>query len=295
MGIQKFDMAAEIVKTIKVFGGSLVKFKHASTACKCPMVYSVFSPASATADKPAPLIMWLSGLTCTDDNFMQKAGAFKAASDAGVVICCPDTSPRQAELIEGEGDDWDFGTGAGFYVTSTEPKWLDQGYDMYNYVTSELPGVLAANPAIDTSNVSVMGHSMGGHGALVCALRNPGKYKSASAFSPICNPVGCPWGQKAFTGYLGSVDAGKDWDASLLAAAYEGPALDLLSDQGGADDFLVGHVDQLRPDALVQAAAANDQVSLESRLQEGYDHSYFFIASFIEEHIQFHAKRLHRQ
>eukprot|EP00656_Telonema_subtile_P057053 TRINITY_DN9291_c0_g1_i1.p1 TRINITY_DN9291_c0_g1~~TRINITY_DN9291_c0_g1_i1.p1 ORF type:complete len:304 (+),score=94.77 TRINITY_DN9291_c0_g1_i1:144-1055(+) len=283
---------AEVVKSLKVFGGSLIKFKHASTVCKSPMVYSVFSPPSATPEKPVPLIMWLSGLTCTDDNFMQKAGAFKAACEAGVAICCPDTSPRQENLIEDEGEGWDFGTGAGFYVNATQQRWSDQGYHMYDYVTEELPGLVAADASIDTTNVSVMGHSMGGHGALVCALKNPGKYKSCSAFAPICNPTGCPWGEKAFTGYLGSVDAGKEYDASILAQSYEGPKLDILADQGGADSFLTGDVDQLRPQTLVEGAAGNANLSVTSRVQEGYDHSYFFIASFIEEHIQFHASHL---
>jgi len=285
-------MSAEVVKAIKVFGGSLVKFKHVSEVCKCPMVFSTFVPPTASPENPAPLVMWLSGLTCTDDNFMQKAGAFEAACSAGVAICCPDTSPRQENLIENEGDNWDFGTGAGFYVNSTVEAWSNQGYHMFDYVTKELPAVVADNNCVDTKNTSIMGHSMGGHGALVCALKNPGMYKSCSAFAPICNPTECPWGHKAFSNYLGSVDAGKEYDASLLVQSYDGPALDILSDQGAADSFLVGDVNQLLPDALVAAAANNDKVTLESRSQEGYDHSYFFIASFIREHIEFHSKHL---
>jgi len=283
---------AEVVKAIKVFGGSLTKFKHASAVCKCPMVYSVFCPPGATPEAPAPLVMWLSGLTCTDDNFMQKAGAFEAAMKHGVAICCPDTSPRQETRIEAEDASWDFGTGAGFYVNATQEDYSNQGYHMYDYVTQELPSLLAADKAIDTANVSIMGHSMGGHGALICALKNPGKYKSVSAFAPICHPTGCPWGEKAFTGYLGSVEAGQEYDASLLAKTYDGPMLNILSDQGGADSFLTGDVDQLQPGALVEAAKDNAKITLDSRSQEGYDHSYFFIASFVREHLDFHASFL---
>jgi len=281
--------AAEVVKGIKVFGGSLTKFKHTSAVCKCPMVYSVFTPSTASVESPAPLVMWLSGLTCTDDNFMQKAGAFEAATQHGITICCPDTSPRQENKIDGEEDSWDFGTGAGFYVNATEEGFSNQGYNMYDYVTQELPTLLAEDKSIDTANVSIMGHSMGGHGALVCALKNPGKYKSASAFAPICHPTGCPWGEKAFNGYLGSVEAGQEYDASLLVKSYDGPKLNILSDQGGADSFLTGDVDQLQPATLVDGAKDNANIALNSRSQEGYDHSYFFIASFIREHLDFHA------
>lgn len=214
----------------------------------------------------------------------------RTAALRGVALVAPDTSPRGAS-IAGEDEGWDFGTGAGFYVDATEPGWKDH-YRMYEYVTQELPGIVAANLPIDTSRASVFGHSMGGHGALVIAFRNPDKYRSVSAFSAICNPVACPWGKKAFTGYLGPDEAAwREYDATELMRR-DGPFPSLgkiLLDQGSADGFLKDG--QLNPEALVKACEEKGQPS-EMRMQDGYDHSYFFISSFVEDHVNMHADRL---
>ena len=267
-----------------MFGGVVSKYTHQSAATKTEMTFSIFMPALAEGAK-CPVIYYLSGLTCTDDNFTQKAGAQRAAAAAGVALVAPDTSPRGLD-IEGEHDKYDFGSGAGFYVNATEDLWKEN-YNMDTYVNEELPGLIAENFAV-SDKAAIMGHSMGGHGALTQALRNPGKYVSASAFSPICHPSKCPWGVKAFTGYLGA-DESKwaDYDATLLAGKYAGPALPVLIDQGAADEFLTSK--QLLPEALEEAAKGNDNIKLEMRMQEGYDHSYYFIASFVEDHVKFHA------
>eukprot|EP00903_Cladosiphon_okamuranus_P005797 g5744.t1 len=281
----------EIKSETVCFGGRLLKCVHQSKATKTPMTFSVFLPPQAAASGPLPVLYYLSGLTCTDDNFIQKAGAQRVAALRGVALVAPDTSPRGAG-IPGEDEGWDFGTGAGFYVDATEPGWKDN-YRMYEYVTEELPSVVAANfPAVDTSKASVFGHSMGGHGALVVAFRNPDKYRSVSAFSAICNPVECPWGKKAFSGYLGKDEAAwKEYDATELMRR-DGPFPSLgkiLLDQGSADSFLTGG--QLTPETLVKACEDKAQ-PCEMRMQDGYDHSYFFISSFMEDHINLHADRL---
>jgi len=237
-----------------------------------------------------PALYWLSGLTCTDENFSQKSGFARAAAARGLAIVLPDTSPRGV-TIEGADDSYDFGSGAGFYVDATEVKWAGH-YHMYSYVTSELPSVVAATfPDELSGKKAISGHSMGGHGALTLYLKNPGMYASVSAFSPICHPTNCPWGVKAFTGYLGSTDAGKPHDAVELINAYDGAPFPILVDQGAADNFLVGDVNQLQPEALKAACAAKG-LPLDMRMQEGYDHSYFFISSFIDDHINFHADAL---
>jgi S-formylglutathione hydrolase len=266
------------------FGGDLLRIKHRSQACDCDMIFAIFLPPQAK-EKSVPVLYWLSGLTCTDENFMQKSGAQRVAAELGIAIVCPDTSPRGTDF-PGEHDSYDFGSGAGFYVNATQTPW-SANYHMYDYVTEELPALVNANfPSNGKCGIS--GHSMGGHGALVCYLRNPGKYVSVSAFSPICHPSDCPWGQKALGNYLG--EDRNDWiqyDASLLIGdAME--KLPLLVDQGTADDFLS---DQLKPGALEQACIASHH-PLELRMQEGYDHSYFFIATFIEDHLRHHAKAL---
>ena len=232
------------------------------------------------------MLYYLSGLTCTDDNFTTKAGAQRAAAAHGIALVAPDTSPRGAGS-PGEDDNWDFGTGAGFYVDATTPGFTEH-YNMYSYITAELPELINSQFNVDPARKSICGHSMGGHGSLMAALKNPGMYKSASAFSAICNPMNCPWGTKAFTGYLGEdKEAWKGYDASVLAAAYAGPKLSLLLDQGGADEFL--EKKQLLPEVLVEAAAPNAALDVELRMQPGYDHSYYFIATFIEDHINFAA------
>eukprot|EP00904_Undaria_pinnatifida_P006313 jgi/Undpi1/2811/HiC_scaffold_14.g06188.m1 len=271
------------------FGGRLLRYVHQSTATKTPMTFTVFLPPQASK-APVPVLYYLSGLTCTDENFIQKAGAQRTAALRGVALVAPDTSPRGAG-IAGEDEGWDFGTAAGFYVDATEPGWKDH-YRMYEYVTQELPGIVAANFAVDTSRASVFGHSMGGHGALVVAFRNPEKYRSVSAFSAICNPVACPWGKKAFTGYLGTDEAAwREYDATELMRR-DGPFPTLgkiLLDQGSTDGFLKDG--QLNPEALVKACEEKGQPA-EMRMQEGYDHSYFFISTFVEDHVNMHADRL---
>lgn len=250
------------------------------------MTFQIFLP-SISAKQRVPSLYWLSGLTCNEDNFIHKAGVFQSAEKAGIAVICPDTSPRGAG-IDGEDENWDFGSGAGFYVNATEPSWREH-YKMYDYVTKELPEI-CENELPITDLRSVSGHSMGGHGALICFLKNPNMYRSVSAFSPICNPAMCDWGKKAFTGYLGpNEEAWKEYDATHLLATYEGPKSTILIDQGADDEFL--EVGQLLPDNFVSVAKqVNHPVNL--RMQNGYDHSYFFIASFIEDHIKHHNHAL---
>jgi S-formylglutathione hydrolase len=274
----------EIISCTRSFGGELQRVRHASTSCQCDMVFAIFLPPQASSQN-VPVLYWLSGLTCTDENFMQKAGAQRLAAELGMAIVCPDTSPRGSDL-PGEHESYDFGSGAGFYVNATQQPWNKQ-YQMYDYVTRELPRFVEEHfPVSEKKGIS--GHSMGGHGALVCYLRNPGMYQSVSAFAPICHPSECGWGQKALSAYLG--DSRNDWaeyDAALLIGnATE--KLPLLIDQGTDDDFLS---EQLKPGALEQACIAS-HYPLTLRMQEGYDHSYFFIASFIDDHLRHHAKGL---
>lgn len=288
--------APEQLSSVKHFGGFNKRYKHHSEACGCDMTFTIFFPPappaniSSTVIKP-PVLYYLSGLTCTDENFIQKSGAQGPAAAHGVALVAPDTSPRGLG-VEGEDESWDFGAGAGFYLNATQPKW--KNWRMYDYVRKELPALLRTHfsDQLDVNTASIMGHSMGGHGALVLALRNPDVYKSVSAFSPICNPVNVPWGVKAFTGYLGGEDkeAWKQYDAVELikAAGSNTPKLPLLVDTGTADPFLDK---QLQPETL-QAALLEAGLSANVRLQEGYDHSYFFIATFVAEHVAFHAKAL---
>mmetsp|Transcript_4061 Transcript_4061/g.7843 ORF Transcript_4061/g.7843 Transcript_4061/m.7843 type:complete len:288 (-) Transcript_4061:194-1057(-) len=269
----------------RCFGGFVKKFSHDSAVTKTSMKFSVFLPPQAEHTK-VPALYWLSGLTCNEDNFIQKAGACKYAAKEGIALICPDTSPRGTD-IEGEHDGWDFGSGAGFYVNATEEKWKDN-YNMYDYVTKELISLAEADLPI-TNVRSVFGHSMGGHGALICYLKNPGLYKSVSAFAPICNPVNCPWGLKAFSGYLGeNKEDWKAYDATELVAS-AGVKDAILIDQGADDNFYTGK--QLLPENFV-AACKQAGTPLTYRLQPGYDHSYWFIQSFVEDHITFHAQAL---
>ena len=232
-----------------------------------------------------PLLWWLSGLSCTDENFMQKAGAQQVAAKLGIAIICPDTSPRGVN-IAGEDDSYDFGSGAGFYVNATQKPW-SKHYNMYDYITDELPKLVTTNFPLNGKE-SISGHSMGGHGALVLALRQPGRYQSVSAFAPIVNPSTCPWGQKAFSGYLGDdQQAWAEYDACALVKKGESKQ-PFLIDQGDADNFLT---EQLRPELLEQICHQR-QHPLVMRHQEGYDHSYFFVATFIDEHLRYHAKHL---
>jgi len=274
----------EVLSRTATFGGEIQRVQHRSTACDCDMTFGIFLPPQAK-EKPVPVLYWLSGLTCTDENFMIKAGAQRIAAELGIAIVCPDTSPRGTDL-PGEHDDWDFGSGAGFYVNATQEPW-SRNYRMYDYVSKELPVLVNGHfPVNDRCGIS--GHSMGGHGALTCYLKNPGKYRSVSAFAPICHPSDCSWGQKALSNYLG--DDRNDWveyDAALLIGdAVE--KLPLLIDQGTDDEWLS---DQLKPGALEQACIAN-HYPLELRMQKGYDHGYYFISTFIEDHLRHHAKAL---
>lgn len=261
-------------------------FKHQSKITKCEMKFAVYLPPQSETQK-VPVMYWLSGLTCTEQNFITKSGFQRYAAEHGLIVVAPDTSPRGCN-IDGENDSYDFGTGAGFYVNATEEKWKEN-YNMYSYVTEELPKLVAENfPALPGKS-SICGHSMGGHGALICALKNPGIYKAASAFAPICNPSICPWGIKAFTGYLGAdQESWKQYDATELVKSYNGPPLHLLIDQGKNDEFLAN---QLYPDNFVQACRSNN-VPVILRNHDGYDHSYYFISSFIGEHVQHHAQAM---
>lgn len=271
----------------RLFGGRQLKFEHFANTLSCKMQLSVYLPPQAEKQK-VPALYWLSGLTCTDENFSVKAGAQRVAAELGIALIIPDTSPR-GELVANDPA-YDLGQGAGFYVNATEAPWTAH-YRMYDYISRELPAVLPT--VLPLSQVkSISGHSMGGHGALVLALRQPAAYRSVSAFSPICQPSQCDWGRKAFSAYLG--DNVQDWleyDASaLLAKATMVPPM--LVDQGDKDQFYPA---QLRTEALIDAAAqsgANSGAKVDIRFQHGYDHSYYFISSFIEEHLRFHARYL---
>lgn len=264
------------------FGGRIGFYAHASEATGTEMRFSVFVPPQAERG-PLPALYFLAGLTCTEETFMIKAGAPRLAAEHGVILVAPDTSPRGAG-IPGEDDDWDFGTGAGFYLDATAEPW-SRNYRMASYVTRELPALVEANFPVRPDRRGVFGHSMGGHGALVTALKDPGRWHSVSAFAPISNPVAVPWGQKAFSRYLGDDRAAwARWDASLLMRErpYPGP---ILVDQGTADQFLER---ELRPETLEEAARASGQ-QLTLRRQEGYDHSYWFIQTFMADHVAHHA------
>ncbi len=278
-------MEIQLIKRQKSFGGFVEYYRHISKVNQAEMAFSVYRPPMV-GDGPIPVLYWLSGLTCTEDNFMSKAGAQRVAAELGLMIVVPDTSPRN-NGIKGEDDDYDFGSGAGFYLNATTSAW-SKHYNMYDYVTQELPGIIEENFNADRAKRSISGHSMGGHGALMIALKNPHKYCSVSAFSPIVAPMDAPWGQKAFRGYLGDDRAlWEGYDAScLVKKAIE--KLPLFIDQGGADEFLA---EQLKPHLLEQACK-EVEYPLELRMQEGYDHSYFFIASFIDEHLRYHAHHL---
>ena len=265
------------------FGGWQDVYEHASATLGCTMRFAIYLPPQA-ADGPVPVLYWLSGLTCNEQNFITKAGAQHYAAEHGIAIVCPDTSPRGDDVADADG--YDLGKGAGFYVNATQAPWAAH-YRMHDYVVEELPALVEAHFPVTTSR-AISGHSMGGHGALVLALRNTGRYRSVSAFSPIVAPSKVPWGEKALTAYLGDDrEAWKAWDACDLVKRASGK-LPLLVDQGGDDEFLDS---QLRPQ-LLQAAAVAAGHPLQLRMRPGYDHSYYFIASFIGEHIAHHAAAL---
>lgn len=274
---------------VKLEGGWMKQFQHWSEACKCDMTFSVFIPERKNrADPDPPVLYYLSGLTCNDENARTKSHFAQEAGRVGLAVVFPDTSPRGV-TIEGQDDSYDFGSGAGFYVNATSPKW-SKHFNMYDYVTKELPDLVSKLFPVDGSRVSITGHSMGGHGALISHLKNPGKYTSVSAFAPICNPTKCPWGEKAFTGYLGSVEAGKAYDATELIKTFpKEHQVPILMDQGTADGFLPN---QLLPKNLTASAAENGYKPITLRMQPCYDHSYYFISTFMKDHIDFHATAL---
>ena len=279
-------MKIQPIESIKEFGGYLNRYTHHSDVLNCEMTFSVYLPPAAE-NAPVPALYWLSGLTCTDDNARTKAGAQRYAAEQGIALVFPDTSPRGEEVSD-EPQRYDLGQGAGFYVNATQQPWQPH-YQMYDYVTQELPALVEAELPLQPGVKSVSGHSMGGHGALICALKNPAAYRSVSAFAPICNPLNCGWGQGCFSAYLGEdQEAWKSYDATELVQAGQ-RVTDILIDQGNADEFY--DEKQLLPENLQAACVAAGQ-PLTLRMQPGYDHSYHFIATFIGEHIAYHARAL---
>ena len=280
--------ALETISTHRAYGGTLGFYRHESNATKCPMRFSVFVPGRASSGT-LPVLTWLSGLTCTEETFMVKGGALRYAAELGVILITPDTSPRGLG-IEGEATDWDFGVGAGFYLNATQAPWAEN-FRMHDYVVQDLQEALFANFPADPRRQGIFGHSMGGHGALTLGLKFPGIYKSISAFAPISAPMDCPWGQKAFAGYLGpDRGAWEAHDASRLIAKIANAKTrpTILVDQGLADPFLEV---QLKPEAL-EAGAKASGYPLSLRRQEGYDHGYYFISTFIADHLAHHLKIL---
>ncbi|MDX1456169.1 MAG: S-formylglutathione hydrolase [Marinobacter sp.] len=279
-------MDVECISENKSFGGWHKQYRHNSAVLNCPMRFAIYLPPDAVLGEKVPVLYWLSGLTCTDENFMQKAGAQRLAAELGMAIVAPDTSPRGEGVPDDPEQAYDLGLGAGFYVNATEEPWREY-YRMYDYVVEELPALIEAHFPV-SHHRAISGHSMGGHGALVVALRHPDRYASVSAFSPISNPMNCPWGQKAFEAYLGK-DRGtwEAYDASVLMTNSSQP-VPALVDQGLADDFLER---ELKPQALETASAVSG-FPLTLRRHEGYDHSYYFIASYIEDHLRFHASHM---
>lgn len=273
------------------FGGQQQRFSHKSSSLNCDMTFSVFLPPHAEQRK-RPVLYWLSGLTCNDENFVLKAGAQRYASEQGLILVMPDTSPRGNGVPDDANGAYDLGLGAGFYVNATQQPWAEH-YQMYDYIVEELPTLLAAHFPVDPMRASIAGHSMGGHGALTLGLRNPQQYASVSAFSPICSAINSPWGQKALGNYLG--ENKNDWLAydalSLLESSQHCPPI--LIDQGEADEFLG---EQLHPELFEQACERKSHEGtaypITLRRHPGYDHSYFFIATFIGEHIAFHVRHL---
>lgn len=274
--------------SVKSFGGTTRFYSHRSEVCDCDMNLAVYVPPQAE-NGSVPVLYYLSGLTCTEKNFIEKAGAQQYAARHGLMLVALDTSPRGVNL-PGEDDDWDFGSGAGFYVNATVEPW-SRHYRMYDYVTEELPGLVEETFAVRGDRIGIMGHSMGGHGALICGLKNPDKYASVSAFAPIAAPSQCDWGKKAFGGYLGS-DKKERWaayDATELVKTGCKTTSPILIDQGEADSFLAKG--QLLPEVFANACETARQ-PLTLRMQPGYDHSYYFIATFMADHIQHHASVL---
>jgi S-formylglutathione hydrolase len=279
-------MSLEIVSQSRCFGGRQVTYRHQSQETGTPMRFAVFHPPQSERGK-VPVVWFLAGLTCTEENFTVKAGAQRVAAELGLMLVAPDTSPRGEGVPDDPEGAYDFGLGAGFYLDATQAPWA-ANYRMRSYLERELPALIGAGLPADMGRQSIMGHSMGGHGALTMGLRNPERFKAISAFAPIVSPLNCPWGEKALSNYLGLDRAAwRAYDAcALIRDGARAP--ELLVDQGEADPWLQS---QLKPE-LLQAACAEAGVKLTLRRQPHYDHSYFFISSFIEDHLRWHAERL---
>ena len=275
----------EMLEEHRCFEGWQQRWRHDSSTLNCPMTFSIFLPPPRD-HTPPPVLYWLPGLTCNDENFTTKAGAQRVAAELGIVLVMPDTSPRGEQVANDDG--YDLGQGAGFYLNATQPPWATH-YQMYDYLRDELPALVQSQFNV-SDRCAISGHSMGGHGALIMALKNPGKYTSVSAFAPIVNPCSVPWGIKAFSSYLGEdKNAWLEWDScALMYASNAQDAIPTLIDQGDNDQFLA---DQLQP-AVLAEAARQKAWPMTLRIQPGYDHSYYFIASFIEDHLRFHAQYL---
>lgn len=274
-----------LISEHRCFDGVQRFYSHDSTACGTEMRFSVYLPPHSE-QRAVPVLYYLAGLTCTEETFMIKAGAQRIAAELGIMLVAPDTSPRKAR-VPGDDASWDFGLAAGFYVDALQSPWA-QNYRMYSYVTQELPTLVRSVTKVREDRQSIFGHSMGGHGALICALKNRDQYRSVSAFAPISAPMQCPWGQKAFTGYLGAdTSQWRGYDASELIATKKYDDT-ILIDQGTADKFLT---EQLKPE-LLEAAAQKSGTKLKLRYQEGYDHGYYFISTFMADHLKHHAERL---
>ncbi len=278
----------EVVSQHRCFNGTVGFYKHDASSTSCSMKFSVFTPPQAQSGR-VPVLYYLAGLTCTEETFMIKAGAQRIAAELGIMLVAPDTSPRGV-TVPGDSDSWDFGVGAGFYVDATVEPW-SRHYRMYTYVTQELRALIEAQFPADPAHTGIFGHSMGGHGALTIALRNPDRYRSVSAFAPIAAPKQCPWGQKAFSGYLGP-DRGQwsNYDATELVAGVKDAAHkpQILIDQGLSDQFLQT---QLHPH-LFEDACKKAGYPLQLRRHEGYDHGYYFISTFMQDHLVHHARIL---
>jgi S-formylglutathione hydrolase len=284
-------MTIETLSETNCFGGKIGFYRHASTVNNCDMRFSVYVPPQAASGK-VPVLTFLSGLTCTEENFMVKSGAQRVAAELGIMLVSPDTSPRGEGVPDDPDDDYDFGLGAGFYVNSSQAPW-SKNYQMYDYVTQELQKIVFDNFPGDAARHGLTGHSMGGHGALIIGLRNPELFSSLSAFAPICTTLHSPWGTKAMAYYLGDDQSTwSNYDACEVARSVSDPSIyrNILVDQGADDPYLE---EQLKPE-LLKAACEESGLPLELRVHDGYDHGYYFIATFIEEHLRFHADQLSR-
>lgn len=279
-------MSLTPISQSKVFSGWHKQYQHHSSVLNCEMRFAIYLPPQASPHTPVPVLYWLSGLTCSDENFMQKAAAFRKAAELGIAIVAADTSPRGESVADDPQGAYDLGLGAGFYVNATQEPWK-QHYQMYSYIVDELPALIEQHFPVNQRK-SIAGHSMGGHGALTIGIKNPQRYCSISALSPICHPSDCPWGQKAFRHYLGEDQlTWQDYDAFALLKR-QSTSLPILVDQGEADPFLQ---EQLKPETL-QAVAIDNALNFTLRLHAGYDHSYYFIQSFIDDHLEFHGQYL---